>query len=149
MWLRDFCGTLALQAQTSGRLCNGRPASELLKISDLRSAKLDAHTRLSGSLELRTRWFRPNFPRNSLLTACTESRVTQILLSRTQKITWSLGSRPDLRVEGPEIGSRSAGWLQLCSPDERTHQSLVAGRRKDSPVSLAVPWPRGHLCASL
>jgi hypothetical protein len=53
MWLRDFCGTLALQAQTSGRLCNGRPANMLLKISNLRSAKFDASFRLSGSLELR------------------------------------------------------------------------------------------------
>jgi hypothetical protein len=42
MWLRDFCGTLVLQAQATGRLCNGRPANMLLKISNLRSAKLDA-----------------------------------------------------------------------------------------------------------
>lgn len=55
MWLRDFCGTLALQARISGRLCNGRPANMLLKISNLRSAKLEAPLRLSGSLDLRTR----------------------------------------------------------------------------------------------
>ncbi len=55
-WLRDSCGTLVLQPQTSSRLCNERPGRVLLKISNLRSAKLDAPTRLSGSLDLRTRW---------------------------------------------------------------------------------------------
>ena len=55
-WLRDFCGTLVLQPQTSSRLCNERPGRVLLKISNLRSAKRDASFRLSGSLDLRTRW---------------------------------------------------------------------------------------------